>query len=188
MKQSDFKALSFGFVRIKILSIILIILFVGLAQKVNATNINGTEYASNLVDNDNIVLTGDAVLFMNTDLTLKSISGDYNLEIQGSNTLTINNPNGTGISVKSFNSMAPLHITARDNAIATTNVEGDITITNNLTAETTGNKYFCIVGKKVTLIGGTMKITSVTNAVVSYGDMILGGDITASVTDDHSGA
>ena len=160
----------------------------GLAQKVNATNINGTEYASNLVDNDNIVLTGNTVLFMNADLTLKSISGDYNLEIQGSNTLTINNPNGIGISVKSFNSMAPLHITARDNAIATTNVEGDITITNNLTAETTGNKYFCIVGKKVTLIGGTMKITSVTNAVVSYGDMILGGDITASATDDKSGA
>ena len=172
----------------KILSTILIILFVGLAQKVNATNINGTEYASNLVDNDNIVLTGNTVLFMNADLTLKSISGDYNLEIQGSNTLTINNPNGTGISVKSFNSMAPLHITARDNAIATTNVEGDITINGDLTAETTGNKYFCIVGKKVTLIGGTMKITSVTNAVVSYGDMILGGDITASVTDDHSGA
>ncbi|MBQ4344901.1 MAG: hypothetical protein IJC40_03235, partial [Muribaculaceae bacterium] len=180
MKELKFKE--------KILSIILIILFVGLAQKVNATNINGTEYASNLVDNDNIVLTGNTVLFMNADLTLKSISGDYNLEIQGSNTLTINNPNGTGISVKSFNSMAPLHITARDNAIATTNVEGDITITNNLTAETTGNKYFCIVGKKVTLIGGTMKITSVTNAVVSYGDMILGGDITASATDDHSGA
>ncbi len=172
----------------KILSTILIILFVGLAQKVNATNINGTEYASNLVDNDNIVLTGNTVLFMNADLTLKSISGDYDLEIQGSNTLTINNPNGTGISVKSFNSMAPLHITARDNAIATTNVEGDITINGDLTAETTGNKYFCIVGKKVTLIGGTMKITSVTNAVVSYGDMILGGDITASATDDHSGA
>ena len=65
---------------------------------------------------------------------------------------------------------------------------GDVTINGDLTAETTGNKYYCIVGKKVTLIGGTMTITSVTNAVVSYGDMILGGDITASATDDHSGA
>ena len=56
---------------------------------------------------------------------------------------------------------------------------GDVTINGDLTAETTGNKYFCIVGKKVTLIGGTMKITSVTNAVVSYGDITLSGEITA---------
>ena len=41
-----------------------------------ATNVSGTTYASNLVANDNIVLTGNTVLFMNTDLTLTGISGD----------------------------------------------------------------------------------------------------------------
>ena len=153
-----------------------------------AVNVYGLIDASTLADNAEIVLTGNTNLFMNVNKTLKCISGDYTLTISGGNILTINNPNGAGIEVKSLNSTAPLNITARDNAIATTNAAGDVTINGNLTAETTGDKYFCIVGKKVTLIGGTMKITSVTNAVVSYGDMILGGDITASATDDHSGA
>ena len=40
-------------------------------QYVAATNVSGTTYASNLVANDNIVLTGNTVLFMNTDLTPK---------------------------------------------------------------------------------------------------------------------
>ncbi len=153
-----------------------------------AVNVSGLIDASTLADNAEIVLTGNTNLFMNVNKTLKYISGDYTLTISGGNILTINNPNGAGIEVKSLNSTAPLNITARDNAIATTNAAGDVTINGNLTAETTGDKYYCIVGKKVTLIGGTMKITSVTNAVVSYGDMILGGDITASATDDHSGA
>ena len=153
-----------------------------------AVNVSGLIDASTLADNAEIVLTGNTNLFMNVNKTLKCISGDYTLTISGGNILTINNPNGAGIEVKSLNSTAPLNITVRDNAIATTNAAGDVTINGNLTAETTGDKYFCIVGKKVTLIGGTMTITSVTNAVVSYGDMILGGDITASVTDDHSGA
>ena len=153
-----------------------------------AVNVYGLIDASTLADNAEIVLTGNTNLFMNVNKTLKCISGDYTLTISGGNILTINNPNGAGIEVKSLNSTAPLNITARDNAIATTNAAGDVTINGNLTAETTGDKYFCIVGKKVTLIGGTMTITSVTNAVVSYGDMILGGDITASATDDKSGA
>ena len=67
-----------------------------------ATNVSNTQYASNLVDNDEIVLTGDTTLFVNADLTLKSISGDYALEIQsdGEHTLTVDNPNGAAIYVK----------------------------------------------------------------------------------------
>ena len=152
------------------------------------TNVAGTIYASNLVENDNIVLTGNTVLFMNTDLTLTSISGDYTLEIQGSNTLTVNNPNGKGINVKSLNSMAPLNVTAKENAIITTSAAGDITISADLTAETTGSTYYCVVGRNVSLNDGTMSITSVTNAVVSYGNITLSGDITVSVTDKLSGA
>ena len=158
------------------------------APTMTAVNVSGLIDASTLADNAEIVLTGNTNLFMNVNKTLKCISGDYTLTISGGNILTINNPNGAGIEVKSLNSTAPLNITVRDNAIATTNAAGDVTINGNLTAETTGDKYFCIVGKKVTLIGGTKTITSVTNAVVSYGDMILGGDITASATDDLSGS
>ena len=74
-----------------------------------ATNVSNTQYASNLVDNDEIVLTGDTTLFVNADLTLKSIKGDYALEIQsdGEHTLTIDNPNGCAINVKTLNSVKP---------------------------------------------------------------------------------
>ncbi len=153
-----------------------------------AVNVSGLIDASTLANNSEVVLTGNTTIYMDVNKTLKSISGDYTLTISGGNILTINNPNGAGIEVKSLNSTAPLNITARNNAIATTNAAGDVTINGNLTAETTGDKYFCIVGKKVTLIGGTKTITSVTNAVVSYGDMILGGDITASATNEQSGS
>ena len=91
-----------------------------------ATNVSGPMYASNLVDNDDIVLIGNTVLFMNSDLTLKSISGDYNLEIQGTNKLTVSNLNGNAISVASFSAIsASLDITSSKNGL---NVEQDITI------------------------------------------------------------
>ena len=74
-----------------------------------ATNVSNTQYASNLVDNDEIVLTGDTTLFVNADLTLKSIKGDYALEIQsdGEHTLIIDNPNGCAIEVKTLKSVKP---------------------------------------------------------------------------------
>ncbi|MBR2986413.1 MAG: hypothetical protein IKC63_00180, partial [Clostridia bacterium] len=49
---------------------------------VSATNVSEVVYASNLVDGDAIVLIGDTTLYVNADVSLKSISGDYALEIQ----------------------------------------------------------------------------------------------------------
>jgi len=101
----------------------------------SATNVSNTVFTSNLVRNDELVLTGDTTLFVNSDLTLKSISGDYTLEIQsdGEHTLTIDNPNGCAIYVKTLKSVKPsqgtvnLTIKGGDDyfAIATT---GDISL------------------------------------------------------------
>ena len=154
------------------------------ASPKKATKISGTIYASNLAENDDIVLTGNTVLSMNTDLTLTSISGDYSLQIQGNHTLTVNNPDGKAIEVKSLNSHVPLNLTAKESAIHAT--KSNIIVVGNLTAETTGDSFYCIVGKNVTLTGGTMTITSVANAVVSYGNMNMSGNITATSTGNGS--
>ena len=76
---------------------------------VSATNVSEVVYASNLVDGDDIVLIGDTTLYVNADVSLKSIKGDYALEIQsdGEHTLTIDNPNGCAIYVKTLKSVKP---------------------------------------------------------------------------------
>ena len=76
---------------------------------VSATNVSEVVYASNLVDGDDIVLIGDTTLYVNADVSLKSIKGDYALEIQsdGEHTLTIDNPNGCAIEVKTLKSVKP---------------------------------------------------------------------------------
>ena len=76
---------------------------------VSATNVSEVVYASTLVDGDDIVLIGDTTLYVNADVSLKSIKGDYALEIQsdGEHTLTIDNPNGCAIEVKTLKSVKP---------------------------------------------------------------------------------
>ena len=80
-----------------------------LTTTVLATNVSEIVYASNLVDGDDIVLIGDTTLYVNADVSLKSISGDYALEIQsdGEHTLTIDNPNGSALYVKTLKSVKP---------------------------------------------------------------------------------
>ena len=125
----------------RILSILLVfVMIVGLLPTTvltayAATNVSGNQYISNLVDYDDLILTGDTTLFIDADVTLHSISGDYALEIQsdGEHTLTIDNPNGSAIYVKTLKSVKPsqgtvnLIIKGGDDyfAIATT---GDISL------------------------------------------------------------
>ena len=100
-----------------------------------ATNVGGTYFASNFVDGDALVLIEDTTIFVNKDITLRSISGDYALEIQsdGEHTLTVDNPNGSAVYVKTLKSAKPsqgtvnLTIKGGDDyfAIATT---GDISL------------------------------------------------------------
>ena len=109
------------------------------------TNVNGSVNASSLVANDNIVLTGNTTLNMDVDLALTSIRGDYSLNIQGSHMLTVKNPSGVAIRVRSFNSTAPLYLTAKYEAITTKTTdkyEGDITIKAPLYARTTSENDY----------------------------------------------
>ena len=88
---------------------LMITVFTVMPVTASATNVSEVVYASNLVDGDDIVLTGDTTLYVNADVSLKSISGDYALEIQsdGEHTLTIDNPNGSAIYVKTLKSVKP---------------------------------------------------------------------------------
>ena len=146
------------------------------------TNVSGSVYASSLVENDNIVLTGNTTLFMDSYLTLTSIRGDYSLNVQGDHVLTVKNPDGVAIRVRSFNSTCTewIHLSAKYEAITTKttdNYEGDITVKGRLSAVTTSENDYCIVGKNVTLDTGSdygnIIITSKYIAVCSYGDMTL---------------
>ena len=81
------------------------------------------------------------------------------------------------------------NIEATKNAIYAANAtNGNITINGNLTAETTSNTAYAVVGKNITLNGGTMNITSIANAVVANGNMTLSGNITAIATSEKAGA
>lgn len=156
-------------------------------QYVAATNVSGTTYASNLVANDNIVLTGNTVLFMNTDLTLTGISGDYTLEIQGSNTLTVNNPNGNAISVSSLNTIsASLNITGSKDGL---NVDQDITISGGSLVVHAGVDGVYSRNGSITM-NGTFNLTS-TNGRAIYariGNVAITGDITASTSSSRMSA
>ena len=108
----------------------------------SATNVSNTVYTSNLVENDELVLTGDTTLFVNADLTLKSISGDYTLEIQGDgeHTLTVNNPNGCAINVKTLRSVKPSQGTV------------------NLTVKGGNSKYAMYAGEDISLNGINLSV------------------------------
>ncbi len=88
---------------------LMITVFTVMPVTASATNVSEVVYASNLVDGDDIVLIGDTTLYVNADVSLKSIKGDYALEIQsdGEHTLTIDNPNGCAIEVKTLKSVKP---------------------------------------------------------------------------------
>ncbi|MCR5688450.1 MAG: carbohydrate-binding domain-containing protein [Lachnospiraceae bacterium] len=63
---------------------------------------NGNINASSFLEHDELVITGDTTLNMDTDRYLKCIRGDYALTIKGAGKLSISNPNGDGINVKSI--------------------------------------------------------------------------------------
>ena len=71
------------------------------AMPVFAQNVTGLMYASGIRGGEAVVLHGDTTLNMDTDLTVPSIEGDYNLTVQGSGRLTVNG-SGNGIDVKSL--------------------------------------------------------------------------------------
>ena len=137
----------------------------------SATNVSNTVYTSNLVQNDELVLTGDTTLFVNADLTLKSISGDYTLEIQGDgeHTLTVNNQNGCAIRVKSLLSVAPSQGTV------------------NLTVKG-GSGYFAIATDgNISLNGVKLDVTGSSGIRSLNGNVIINGTNVSVVCQDGVG-
>ena len=68
-------------------------------------------------------------------------------------------------------------ISSGENAIYSP--KGSISVNGDLTAETTSSSHFCIAAHgTLTLEGGTINVTSVTNATRVRGDITLGGNVT----------
>lgn len=78
-------------------------------------SVSGTVNVSTLAENSELVLTGDTTLVVDTDKKLKSISGNYDLTINGDKTLTLARA-GKVIDVKNLTSNAPLDIKGGNDA------------------------------------------------------------------------
>ena len=191
----------------RILSVLLaFIMVVGLipaaAMPVRAQNVIGLINASGIRANEGVVLYGDTTLNMDTDLTVPSIEGDYNLTIQGSGKLTVNG-SGNGIDVRSLNCSSDLfiqtgwHAIEAAGAVYITNAESfivggiyaaghiDIRCSN---ATIAGNDYAISSALgSITLSGGTFDIGANGRAVyANMGDITMDGDFTVNSNDGRT--
>ncbi len=162
--------------------------------------VSGFITATQLSDNEELVLTGDTTLIMNIPKTIKSISGNHTLSVKGDCTLTVINPDGyCAINIAVFYCSAPLDLKADVEAI---HAEGDITIDRGVSAvgeifsqsgnivingnasvrSDKGHGIF-VFDADISINGGTVNITSNESAIHSRGDITLSGNITA-VTED----
>jgi len=138
-----------------------------------AQNITGLMYASTVIADRGVVLMGDTHLYMDIDLSVPYIEGDYSLTIDGSGTLTIDG-SGNGIAVKSLHCTSDLFVQPGWHAIEVSetvyihNTEsfivggiyagGHIDIqSNNATIGGNGNAIFSSLGN-ITLSGDTFDI------------------------------
>ena len=186
-----------------LLSLLLLVGVMPLAAlPVAAQNITGLMYASNMKQNDGVVLKGDTHLYMDVDLTVPYIEGDYTLAIEGSGKLTVNG-NGNGIAVKNLFCTSDLYIQTGWHAIEaaeTVNIgntenfvvggiyaEGDIEIHSyNATIAGNGNAILSN-GGNITLSGGTFDIGA--NGVTVYaktGDLYMTGAFTVNSNNDRT--
>ncbi|MBQ3075491.1 MAG: carbohydrate-binding domain-containing protein, partial [Clostridia bacterium] len=142
-------------------------------MSVAAKEVSGSINASSISEGDGLVLTGDTVLKMDTNLILDYIEGDHALTIEGSGKLTVNG-GGNGIDVKSLHCTSDLFVQPGWHAIDVTETvyidnadsfivggiyaEGNIEIrSNNATIGGNGNAIFSN-GGNITLSGGTFDI------------------------------
>ena len=168
----------------------------------SAQNITGLMYASTVIADRGVVLMGDTHLYMDIDLSVPYIEGDYNLTIDGSGTLTIDG-SGNGIAVKSLYCESDLFVQPGWHAIDVTETvyisnaecfvvggiyaEGDIEIhSNNATIGGNGNAIFSN-GGNITLGGSTFDIGA--NGVAVYaktGDINMTGNFTVNSNNDRT--
>ncbi|MBQ6848660.1 MAG: hypothetical protein IJN76_01230, partial [Clostridia bacterium] len=147
--------------------------FPAMALPVAAQNITGLMYASTVIADRGVVLMGDTHLYMDIDLSVPYIEGDYTLTIDGSGRLTVNGSDN-GIDVKSLHCTSDLFVQPGWHAIEVSetvyihNTEsfivggiyagGHIEIQcNNATIGGNGNAIFSSLGN-ITLSGDTFDI------------------------------
>ncbi len=174
----------FGFTLV--LTVLVVILSLA-ASAAAVERIEGTVKASRCPLGD-IMLMGDTVIVMDKDLTLRSISGNYNLTVQDQggyllkikmplddNVITAN-PAGHGISVKSFTSNANLDITARKDGL---NMDQAINITGGNVKINCGGDAIYSRNSSIAISGATLDVTAVHGCIVTKNGT---GDITVSAS------
>ena len=88
------------------------------ANGASAKEIYGSVNASEIQDGVEVILKGDATIFMDVNKTIKRINGEtYSLTINGGNILTINNSEAVGIVCKNLTINAPVYITTSKSAV-----------------------------------------------------------------------
>ena len=172
------------------------------ALPVAAQNITGLMYASTVIADRGVVLMGDTHLYMDIDLSVPYIEGDYTLTIDGSGKLTVNG-GGNGIDVKSLDCSANLFIQTGWHAIEVSETVyiqnadsfivggiyagGHIDIqSNNATIAGNGNAIFSSLGN-ITLSGGTFDIGANGIAVeAETGGIYMTGAFTVNSNNDRT--
>ncbi|MBR2319730.1 MAG: carbohydrate-binding domain-containing protein, partial [Clostridia bacterium] len=172
------------------------------ALPVAAQNITGLMYASTVIADQGVVLMGDTHLYMDIDLSVPYIEGDYNLTIDGSGRLTVNGSDN-GIDVKSLHCTSDLFVQPGWHAIEVSetvyihNTEsfivggiyagGHIDIqSNNATIGGNGNAIFSSLGN-ITLSGGTFDIGANGIAVeAETGGIYMTGAFTVNSNNDRT--
>lgn len=167
-----------------------------------AYDIYGTVYASALPNGVDLDVYAATKLVMDTDLTVLSIQGNYNLTIEGSGKLTVNG-SGNGIAVKSLHCTSDLLIQTGWHAIEAAETvyinntdsfivggiyaEGNIEIqSTNATIAGNGNAILSN-GGNITLSGGTFDIGA--NGIAVYaktGDIYMTGAFTVNSNNDRT--
>ena len=101
------------------------------------TNIYASELKSQ--NTKNLKLTNTTVLYVDADLTLTKITGNWDLNVlpQGDHTLTVYNPDGTAIDVKTFACSANLTVRSLN---AEKGIEADYILLSGGIANLTGDK------------------------------------------------
>ena len=176
--------------------------FPAMALPVAAQNITGLMYASTVIADQGVVLMGDTHLYMDIDLSVPYIEGDYTLTIDGSGRLTVNGSDN-GIDVKSLHCTSDLFVQPGWHAIEVSetvyihNTEsfivggiyagGHIEIQcNNATIGGNGNAIFSSLGN-ITLSGDTFDIGANGIAVeAETGGIYMTGAFTVNSNNDRT--